>query len=315
MLTVSLLVLASTMPCLNNLWAVENQDIDEFYNSYNVVEEPRIKQDGIVYECQDVNPTMQNNEHCNYDISEKNSTNKLNIQKQNANKSQDINKNQNTNKNQNNYKVIKVPYINQNNIVYGCEAVSSTMLVKFYGYDISEKNFTDKYLIKKSCHKGSNGKIYGPDPYSAYSGNPYISQGENCGYGSYAPSTAKSINKILNKKKHVSKAIIGLTLEDIIKNYIDKDIPALVWATVDMKPSSPGNSWTIDYVDENSRYKIGDKFTWTKHEHCLVLVGYDNKNYYFNDPYKNHGLISYDKNLVNQRFKELGSQAVVILKP
>jgi uncharacterized protein YvpB len=51
-----------------------------------------------------------------------------------------------------------------------------------------------------------------------------------------------------------------------------------------------------------------------KGEHCLVLVGYDDNNYYFNDPYKNHGVIPYEKKLVNQRFLELGKQSVVILE-
>ncbi|MBO6127105.1 MAG: C39 family peptidase [Clostridia bacterium] len=90
-------------------------------------------------------------------------------------------------------KLINVPYINQNEIVYGCEAVSSTMLLQYYGYEINEQEFTDKYLIKKDWFVGSDNKPYGPDPYAAYPGDPYKSSGENCGFGSFAPSTAKSI--------------------------------------------------------------------------------------------------------------------------
>lgn len=211
-------------------------------------------------------------------------------------------------------KLIYVPYINQNDIVYGCEAVSSTMLLQHYGYKISEKDFTDNYLVQKDWYKDVDGQSYGPDPHAAYPGNPYIDNGENCGFGSFAPSTAKSIDKVLDVTKHETKVTTGLSLIDLVKNYIDKDIPVLVWATMDMKQTSPGYSWIINYVDENSPYKVGDKFTWMRGEHCLVLVGYDDNNYYFNDPYKNHGLIAYEKDLANQRFLELGKQSVVILE-
>ena len=210
-------------------------------------------------------------------------------------------------------KLINVPYINQNDIVYGCEAVSSTMLLQYYGYEISEKDFTDKYLIKKDWFVKS-GHMHGPDPHATYAGNPYESSGKNFGFGIFAPGTAKSIDKVVDTKKHKTKITTGMNLIDLIKNYIDKDIPVLIWATMDMKETSTGRSWIINYVDENSPYEIGDIFTWMKGEHCLVLVGYDDNNYYFNDPYKNHGVIAYEKELVNQRFLELGKQSVVILK-
>lgn len=211
-------------------------------------------------------------------------------------------------------KIIDVPYINQNEIVSGCETVSATMLLRYYNYNISEKDFADNYLIQKDWYQNSDGKIYGPDPNAAYPGNPYIKSGKNCGFGSYACSTAKSIEKILDLSKHEVKVTAGMNLDDLVVNYIDKDIPVLIWATMDMKPSSFGLSWIVNYTDESSPYKIGDVFTWTSGEHCLVLVGYDDNNYYFNDPYKNHGLISYEKSLVKQRFLELGKQSIVILE-
>ncbi len=104
-----------------------------------------------------------------------------------------------------------------------------------------------------------------------------------------------------------------MSLEELVANYIDRGIPVLIWATMNMKQTSPGFSWIINYTDENSSCKNGDVFIWPRGKHCLVLVGYDDENYYFNDPYENHGLIAYKKTLVNQRFLELGKQSVVIL--
>ncbi|GMB10596.1 MAG: C39 family peptidase [Candidatus Improbicoccus devescovinae] len=210
-------------------------------------------------------------------------------------------------------KLINVPYINQDDIVFGCEAVSATMLLQYYGYTISEKDFTDSYLIQKDWNTNEDGRAYGPDPNAAFPGNPYIDTGENCGYGCFAPALKKSIKKILNPELHEAKVTTGLSMNDLIMNYIDKDKPVLLWATMGMAKSSPGDSWIINFTDENSPYKIGDEFTWPRNEHCLVLVGYDTKHYIFNDPYKNKGVIPYEKSLVNERFLELGKQSVVIL--
>lgn len=212
---------------------------------------------------------------------------------------------------ENKKKIINVPYINQDDIVYGCEAVSSTMLLQHYGYEINEKDFTDKYLIKRDWHIEDD-KIYGPDPDAAFPGDPYIPGGINCGFGSYSPSTAKSINKILDSSKHKAVSEKGLSLEKITEKYIENNIPVLIWATMDMREPKKTTTWTIDYVDENSKLKIGDEFTWLSGEHCLVLVGYDDENYYFNDPYKNHGLIAYKKSLVEERYEAMGSQCVHI---
>ena len=213
-------------------------------------------------------------------------------------------------------KIINVPYINQDEIVSGCEAVSATMLLQYYGYEITAKDFTDQFLIKKDWYitKNKNKIIYGPDPNSAYSGNPYKKSGENCGFGCYAPALTKSLNKALDKQTHEAIVTTGTSLNDILENYVNKDIPVIIWATMDMKRAKKGMSWTINYTDENSVYNKGDKFTWVSGEHCLVLVGYDEDNYRFNDPYKNHGLISYKKNIVEKRFTELGNQSVAILK-
>jgi len=43
-----------------------------------------------------------------------------------------------------------------------------------------------------------------------------------------------------------------------------------------------------------------------------VLVGYDSKTYYFNDPYQNNGLMPYPRELVERRFAELGCQSVTV---
>ena len=97
-------------------------------------------------------------------------------------------------------KIIDVPYLNQLDVVFGCEAVSATMVLQFYGCDLSWRDFTDSYLIRRDW-RIDNGVIYGPDPWAAYPGDPYKESSLNCGYGCYAPCLAKSMNKVLLQKK------------------------------------------------------------------------------------------------------------------
>ena len=66
-------------------------------------------------------------------------------------------------------KIIDVPYLNQLDVVFGCEAVSATMVLQFYGCDLSWRDFTDSYLIRRDW-RIDNGVIYGPDPWAAYPG-------------------------------------------------------------------------------------------------------------------------------------------------
>ena len=54
----------------------------------------------------------------------------------------------------------------------------------------------------------------------------------------------------------------------------------------------------------------GSLFQWIGREHCLVLTGYDNQYYYFNDPLS--GKVKYAKSLVETRFSQLGKQSLVI---
>lgn len=205
-------------------------------------------------------------------------------------------------------KISSVPLVNQYKLPTGCETCSAAMLLQFYGYNVSETTLADNYLIKKDLSYSGN-YAYGADPNSAFIGNPYSSNG----FGVYAPAMAKSMNKYLATKSHSAVAVEGKSLEYLCGKYIAQGKPVMVWATINMVPSYKSMSWTVNYTDENSKYKKGDTYTWIANEHCLVLTGYDSNNYYFNDPWTN-AYVSYSKSTVNTRYAELGKQAVVLEK-
>ncbi|BED92521.1 MAG: hypothetical protein RsTaC01_0268 [Candidatus Paraimprobicoccus trichonymphae] len=219
--------------------------------------------------------------------------------------------------NSSNPRIISIPYnTNQDGIVFGCEAVSATMVLRFYGYYIDEFDFTDNYLIQRDFSYSDDSRICeGSDPNYAYPGNSYKDTGLNQGFGIFGSGLTASLNKFFdkNEKLHIAKNTTGMSLKDLITNYIDKGKPVIFWATMGMKKSSEGKSWIINFTDENSPYKEGDEYTWYRCEHCLVLVGYDEEYYYFNDSLNEDILTKYEKKLVEQRFLEMGKNSVVVL--
>ena len=231
--------------------------------------------------------SSSNNESSNNDSSNSNSSN---------------NNNQNSNSS---YKISGVPTINQysEGLPTGCETCSATMLLNFYGYDITSTKFATDYLITKNYSNGS-----GPDPNSAFVGSPFKTDNS---FGIYAPAMTKSINKYLANKSKKAKNITGKSLTYIIDNYVSKGIPVMTWGTVEMQKATKGATWTVNYTDENSSVNKGSTFTWKRPEHCLVLIGYDDNYYYFNDPYTGKEE-RYSKVDVESSYNSLGKQAIVI---
>ena len=89
---------------------------------------------------------------------------------------------------------IDVPYISQeNDFPNGCEAVSATMLLRFYGFDINTASFIDNYLDCEPISI-SFGCKYGPNPKYSYAGDP---RSESGGLGCFAPVIIKAMNKCL----------------------------------------------------------------------------------------------------------------------
>lgn len=194
--------------------------------------------------------------------------------------------------------ILDVPYISQEEkFPSGCEMVSSAMVLQYYGYSVTAEELIDVYLDKEDFY-WEDDILYGADPYKAFAGDPRDSWSCGC----YAPVVEKTLNRVLSGKQ---KAVdtTGTSLKDLEK-HIDTQDPVLVWASINMEPTCPGNEWIA--VDS------GRTVRWVSPEHCMVLVGYDEDKYYFNDPYESNGLVSYSKSLVEKRFQELGYQSVVI---
>lgn len=199
---------------------------------------------------------------------------------------------------------ISVPNLSQKEIPTGCESVSTVALLQYFGIDITVDEFIESYLPRQGFYR-QDGLLFGPNPHEYFVGNPYSKNSLGC----YPKVILKALNSMKieehpNMKDLTFKEVTGIDLQTLALEYIQQDIPILLWITIDMKPSHKGMQY---YLEDGTLY------TWTAQEHCVVLCGYDEQHYYLMDPLKNGEIVSYAKELVEKRYEELGKYGIVII--
>lgn len=194
-------------------------------------------------------------------------------------------------------KIIELDYMSQKDYPTGCESVTTCMVLKYMGYDISIDTFIDEYLDTFDIMV-NNGIMYGEDPNEYFIGNPRSSSG----YGCYSPVIKKALVKIAGE--NAVHDLQGRSIEEMIEKYVSNGIPVIMWATIGMNEAEYGGTW---YISRTSQI-----YSWLAGEHCLLLAGWDEYNYYFYDP--NSGVVPYNKELVSRRYKEMGGQALALVK-
>ena len=89
-------------------------------------------------------------------------------------------------------------------------------------------------------------------------------------------------------------------------------MPVICVACIDMREPVTGPQWQLS---ETAAGRTPDRiFTWISNEHCMLLVGYDEENYYFNDPHNGNGLIGYAREITEKRHRAQYMQAVGVIR-
>ena len=202
---------------------------------------------------------------------------------------------------------IRVIHITQNDkLTTGCEIISTNMVINYYEHPGVDHKFMLKNLRTADLKVTKDGVLYGPTPYDAFIGDPH----KTSGFGCFPPVVC---NLVDNCGFDDLEAIdtTGSTIQELVEEYVIHDMPVLIWATDGMTPSQYGDEWRIVNYDGSISKR---KFVWPLNEHCLVLTGYDKKNYIFADPLASKDETKYAKKTVEERYAELGQMSVVICK-
>lgn len=200
--------------------------------------------------------------------------------------------------------VIDAPFIDQRDkYPTGCESVTAVMALQYAGVEVSVEEFIDGYLPQGSApYTDASGRLVGASPWEEFLGSPY----SESGWGCYAPVIAGALEQLLQDRdiKDLSvKELEGQSLESLCRAYVDRGVPVMLWATIDME--QPVES--TQFILENT----GEPFTWIYPLHCLLLTGEDGESYYFNDPLAGKN-VSYPKDQVKTAYQGVGMQAVVL---
>lgn len=183
----------------------------------------------------------------------------------------------------------------------GCEVTSLAIVLNYLDYSVSKTRLADNYLpCSDDFYTGSNGELYGPNQNDVFAGDPHSNQ-----YGCYAPVIVRTANSYLKEcgSEYTARDISGENPEGLYRYVLD-GTPVIVWATIQMREIPSYIEWFDSETEE--RLRIPNR------QHCLVLVGVDGETLTFNDPYDSRGIVQYPKSLFEQRYNEVGKQAVVL---
>lgn len=196
--------------------------------------------------------------------------------------------------------IIPVAHISGENLLSsGGELASAMMLLNHYGISTTAEKIVAR--TPKVSLLSEGGSVYGMSPNQAFIGDPLSSDGLGC-YATVLTAVVDSYFWDSGEKKAVN--LSGTELEQLAQDYLSKNSPVIIWATVDMEAPTSGPSWILADTNET--------FQWTSEEHCLLLVGFDEEKYYFNDPDDTTGVRSYQKSVVEERYRQMGKQAVAV---
>ncbi|MBO4876963.1 MAG: C39 family peptidase [Ruminococcus sp.] len=144
--------------------------------------------------------------------------------------------------------VLDVPFISQTAEGYptGCELVSTSMLLKFHGFDITAGDLVRKGYIGTSIVTADgfdDGELHGNDPNEYFIGDPL----DDGGFGCYSGAINKCLDNYLADTNLGPSKLDGMELEDICKRYINNGYPVLIWASMFMEPTSESQfTWILE---------------------------------------------------------------------
>ncbi|MBE6562591.1 MAG: hypothetical protein E7660_02520 [Ruminococcaceae bacterium] len=200
--------------------------------------------------------------------------------------------------------ILEAPYINQlRDFPNGCESCSTVMALNHVGIDITTEEFIENYLdMSRLPYVNDKGKYVGASPWEYFLGDPRLSTGLCC----YAPVIGNALEKFIDPEEYKVTEHYNVPLEDLCRDYITKNIPIIFWGTMYMKePYLMDWTWQIDGAED------GETFTWVAPMHCLLLVGFDDEYYYFNDPVAGKK-VAYTKADTEAAYEGLYKQAVTV---
>lgn len=184
------------------------------------------------------------------------------------------------------------PKINQYpNYPTGCESVALTILLRYYGINVSPDNVINN--LKKGDLPYYEGEVrYGGNPELEFVGNPY----SESSYGVFENPIA-DVASIYKSGVNVRNGVPFSEVLALVKN----GRPVLVWTSIDL---------AVPYISSSWIYKpTMETIYWKTREHAVVVFGYNDSEVIISDPVG--GKIKYqNRSTFESRYNYYGKKVV-----
>ncbi len=174
----------------------------------------------------------------------------------------------------------------------GCESTSLTMLLRFYGVNVSVDEVIAK-LPKGNIPYESDGTFYGANPEHEFVGSPY----DENSYGVFN----RPIAEVANEFKSGALTTTGASISQI-SQILKSGHPVMAWFT-----SHPDEDFSYNkawYAEDDGTY-----IEWPSGEHAVVVCGEDLLHFYYADPYTGN-IKKVGKLKFRKYFKKIGGRVV-----
>lgn len=194
---------------------------------------------------------------------------------------------------------LDVSLILQNPELYnGCEITSLTMLLNYKGISVDKLTLANEMPKDNTeLERGSNGEIYRwGNPNNGFVGDVY---GDEIGI-SIAPTPLMPL-----VEKYYNEGALNLTgckIEDL-KKAISNNNPVLVWVTADFTRPNEFFTW----IDSS-----GNEVQGTFETHTVLLTGYDEDSFYYNDPLSGYKDMKISSDQFEAVWTDMGKKALTI---
>ena len=182
----------------------------------------------------------------------------------------------------------------------GCEITALTMMINFYGYDVSKTVMASEYLPVRPAkfYYGADGKKYGYDLDRYFIGDPWTSHGYICGTEAIVTAADKYLEETGSSLRALD--LSGEEPEHLYE-LVENNVPVMVWVTIGMKERRETQGW----YTESGKY-----VEWSSNDHGAVLIGYDRDDAIIADPIS--GLCRYPREQFEHVFETRGRQCVIL---
>lgn len=181
----------------------------------------------------------------------------------------------------------------------GCEITAMTMVLNYYGFDADKVEMAREYLPVQpyNLFYGEDGRLYGSDLNRYFIGDPE-GRGYVCGPEAIITAADTYLTDMGSQLR--AENLSGIQPEKMY-SLIDRNIPVVVWTTIELEPREPVEGWYTEY---------GEYVDWSTSDHCAVLIGYTDTQVTLADPISGH--VVYGRDMFERAFASRQNQCLIL---